>query len=91
LVGFLDLNWTSKVSSAIGYSRLDIDNTDGQSADSFKSGQYAIANVMFYPAKGFMLGPEFQWGYRDNKGGWHTPDYRIQFSAKYNFSFRMGG
>ncbi len=90
LVGFLDLNWNSKVTSAIGYSRLDIDNTDAQSADSFKSGQYALANVMYYPAKGFMLGPEFQWGYRDNKGGWHTPDYRIQFSAKYNFSFRVG-
>jgi hypothetical protein len=90
LVGFLDLNWSSKLTSTIGYSRLDIDNTDAQSADSFKSGQYAIANVLFYPAKGFMLGPEFQWGYRDNKGGWHTPDYRIQFSAKYNFSFRVG-
>ena len=23
---------------------------------------------------------QFQWGYRDNKGGWHVPDYRIQFS-----------
>ena len=90
LVGFLDLNWTSKVTSTIGYSRLDIRTTDGQSADAFKSGQYAIANVLFYPAKGFMLGPEFQWGYRDNRGGWHTPDYRIQFSAKYNFSFRVG-
>jgi hypothetical protein len=91
LVGFLDLNWSSKVTSTIGYSRLDIRTTDGQSADAFKSGQYAIGNVLFYPAKGFMLGPEVQWGYRDNRGGWHTPDYRIQFSAKYNFSFRMGG
>jgi hypothetical protein len=91
LVGFLDLNWSSKVTSTIGYSRVDVDNTDGQAADAFKSGQYGVGNVLFHPAKGFLLGPEFQWGYRDNKGGWHTPDYRIQFSAKYNFSFRVGG
>jgi hypothetical protein len=90
LVAFLDLNWSSNVTSTIGYSRVDVDNTDGQTADAFKSGQYALANILFYPAKGFMLGPEFQWGYRDNKGGWHTPDYRLQFSAKYNFSFRLG-
>ena len=91
LMGFLDLNWSDKVTSTIGYSRLDIDNSNGQSADSFKSGQYAVTNILFYPVKNVMFGPEFQWGYRDNKGGWHIPDYRIQFSAKYNFAFRVGG
>ena len=91
LTGFLDLNWSEKVTSTIGYSRLDIDNSNGQSADSFKSGQYAVTNILFYPVKNVMFGPEFQWGYRDNKGGWHVPDYRIQFSARYNFSFRVGG
>jgi DcaP outer membrane protein len=91
LVGFLDLNWSSRVTSTIGYSRVDIDNTAAQDANAFKSGQYAVTNVLFYPTKGFLLGPEFQWGYRDNKGGWHTPDYRIQFSVKYNFSMRVGG
>lgn len=90
LVAFLDLNWSSKVTSTIGYSRVDIDTTDAQPADTYKSGQYAVTNVLFYPAKGFLLGPEFQWGYRDNKAGWHVPDYRIQFSAKFNFSFRIG-
>jgi hypothetical protein len=90
LMGFLDLNWSDKATSTIGYSRLDIDNTNGQSASSFKSGQYGVTNILFYPVKNVMFGPEFQWGYRDNKGGWHVPDYRIQFSAKYSFSFRAG-
>src|SRR4051812_46326384 len=89
-VAFLDLNWSSMVTSTIGYSRVDIDTKDTQPANTFKSGQYAVTNVLFYPAKNFMLGPEFQWGYRDNKSGFHVPDYRIQFSAKYNFSFRVG-
>jgi len=91
LVGFFDLNWSSKFTSTIGYSRLDISNTNGEAASAFKSGQYALTNILYYPVKGAMLGPEFQWGYRDNKTGFHVPDYRIQFSAKYNFNFRVGG
>jgi hypothetical protein len=91
LVGFLDLNWSEKWTSSIGYSRVDIDNTDGQATTAFKSGQYALCNILYYPVKGVMLGPEFQWGYRDNKSAWHVADYRIQFSAKYSFSFRVGG
>jgi len=91
LTAFLDLNWSKKFTSTIGYSRVDIDTTDGQSATAFKSGQYALTNILFYPVKNVMLGPEFQWGYRDNKKGWHVPDYRVQFSAKYNFNFKVGG
>jgi len=90
LTAFLDLNWSEKFTSTIGYSRVDIDNTNGQAATSFKSGQYALTNLLFYPVKNVMFGPEFQWGYRDNKANWHVPDYRIQFSARYNFSFRVG-
>ena len=91
LTAFLDLNWSEKFTSTIGYSRVDIRTTDGQAATSFKSGQYALTNILYYPVKNVMLGPEFQWGYRDNKEGWHVPDYRVQFSARYNFSFRVGG
>jgi hypothetical protein len=91
LTGFLDLNWSSKFTSTIGYSRVDITTTDGQAADSFKSGQYALLNLLYYPIKDVMLGTEYQWGYRDNKGGWHIPDYRIQFGARYNFKFKVGG
>ena len=50
------------MSSAIGYSMIDIDNTDGQSANAFKRGDYALANIMFYPVKNVMFGPEIQWG-----------------------------
>ena len=91
LTAFLDLNWSQKFTSTIGYSRVDIWNTDGQAATAFKSGQYALTNILFYPVKNVMFGPEFQWGYRGNKTGWHVPDYRVQFSARYNFNFRVGG
>ena len=39
-----------------------------------------------------MAGAEFIYGYRGNfQDGFHVPDYRIQVSLKYNFSFRIGG
>jgi hypothetical protein len=91
LVGFLDLNWSDKFTSTVGYSRVDISTTNGQAPDAFKSGQYAVCNILFYPVKEVMFGPEFQFGYRDNKGGFSVPDYRVQFSAKYNFAFKVGG
>lgn len=86
LTAFVDTNWSDKVSTTIGYSRLDIDTTDGQSADAFELGEYALANVMFYPVKNVMFGPELQWGKRHNaRDGFTSDDFRVQFSVKYNF------
>ncbi|MGE5346924.1 MAG: DcaP family trimeric outer membrane transporter [Acidithiobacillales bacterium] len=92
IVAFYDFNWSEKFSSAFGYSRVDIDNSDGQEANAFKNGQYALANLLYYPVKNVMAGLEFQWGRRENNSdGFHVDDYRIQFSARYNFSFQLGG
>jgi hypothetical protein len=92
IVAFLDLNWNEKWTSTVGYSLVDIDNSDGQTDSDFKRGQYALVNVMYYPAKGVMLGPEIQWGKRENfRDGFTSDDVRIQFSAKYNFGLSLGG
>jgi len=92
VVAFVDSNWTGKWSTTVGYSLVDIDNSDGQAPSAFKKGQYALANVMFYPTKGLMLGPEVQWGKRENfRDGFTSDDVRIQFSAKYNFGLSLGG
>jgi len=92
IVAFYDFNWNEHFSSAIGYSRLDITNSSGQPPDAFKNGQYALANLLYYPVKNVMAGFEFQWGHRQNfTDGFSVPDYRIQFSAKYNFAFQLGG
>jgi hypothetical protein len=92
IVAFLDLNWNSKWTSTVGYSMTDIDNTDGQTADAFKKGQYALANLLYYPAPNVFLGPEIQWGKRENfQDGFTSDDFRIQFSAKYNFRLSLGG
>jgi len=92
VVAFYDMNWNEKWSSTIGYSRVDIDNSAGQEPDAFKTGQYALANLLYYPVKNVMLGPELQWGYRENNSdGWDYNDFRVQFSAKYSFGHSFGG
>jgi hypothetical protein len=92
IVAFLDLNWNEKWTSTVGYSLVDIDNTDGQKDSDFKRGQYALANVLYHPTPGLFLGPEIQWGKRENfRDGFTSDDVRIQFSAKYNFGLSLGG
>lgn len=91
-VAFIDINWSEKMTSTIGYSVVHIDNTDGQAANAFKKGDYALANVLFYPVKDVMFGPEVQWGRRENfRDGFTSDDLRVQFSVRYNFSRTFGG
>jgi hypothetical protein len=89
---FLDLNWNANWTSTVGYSMLDIDNSNGQADNAFKTGQYALANLLYYPVPNVFLGPEIQWGKRENfRDGFDSDDFRIQFSAKYNFKLSLGG
>ena len=92
VVAFLDHSWSKEWSTSIGYSMVDIDNSDGQSASAFQSGQYALVNLLRTPVPGVMYGAEFQWGQRQNNSdGWTVDDYRLQVSFKYNFSMKFGG
>ena len=102
VVAFLEHNWSEKFATAIGYSMLDIDNTNGQSYDAFSMGSYALGNIIYYPVKDVMMVCELQWGNRENLGDYPDPNdpqadmylktadiLKIQFSFKYNFSHKM--
>ena len=92
LVIFLDHTWSDQWTTSVGYSRIDIDNSDLQNDNAFKRGQYALANLLYYPATNVMIGGEFQWGHRENfLDDFTSDDYRIQFSFKYNFATSIGG
>ncbi len=92
IVAFLDHTWNEKFSSAVGYSWQDNDNTDAQTPDSFKTGHYALGNVLYYPAPNVMVGGELQWGRRENfSDGFSSDGVKVQFSFKYNFSWKLGG
>ena len=88
--GFIDYQWSRLFSSALGYSILEMDNTDGQSDDAFKKGQYALFNLLYYPTTNTMIGAEVQWGSRDNAfDGFSSDDFRFQVSARANWSLKF--
>jgi hypothetical protein len=92
VVAFVDHKWNDKFATAIGYSLTDIDNTDAQSPDAFKTGHYALGNLTYTPVPNVMVGGELQWGRRENfSDGFHSDGVKVQFSFKYNFSYKLGG
>ena len=89
---FLDHSWNKQLTSAIGYSWQDNDNTDAQAADAFRVGKYALGNLLYTPAPNVMFGGELQWGRRENfSDGFESDGVKLQFSFKYNFSWKLGG
>jgi hypothetical protein len=92
LVGFVDLNWCDKWTSTAGYSYVHIDNTNGQENTAFRNGYYALANALYHPTAKVFMGPELQWGKRQNfHDSFSAHDFRVQFSAKYNFDASILG
>lgn len=87
VVAFLDHTWGERFTTSVGYSLLDIENSDAQSPSAFNRGHYGLTNILFTPVPNAMVGAEFQWGRRANfLDGFSVNDYRMQFSFKYNFS-----
>jgi len=86
-ITYLDHNWSKRFSSSVGYSMMDVENSNGQAGDAYHRGHYASGNLLYYPVENVMMGGEFIWGRRQNFfDGFHSDDFRIQFSFKYNFS-----
>src|SRR5258705_3586214 len=87
VIAYLDHTWSKRFASSIGYSMINIWNSDLQNPDDFRRGHYASGNFLFYPASNVMIGSELIWGRRDNfLDGFHSDDFHLQFSFKYNFS-----
>jgi len=92
VVAFLDHTWNSQWTSSIGYSGQFIDNAEGQAPDAFRTGHYAVGNVLYSPVPNMLVGGEFQWGRRENFSDGFTSDgVKVQFCFKYSFSHTLGG
>lgn len=85
-IAYIDHTWNPKFSSSGGYSRTQVQNTTLQTPGAFKSGDYASANVLYYPTKNVFFGVEGLWGQRTDNGGATGKDVRVQVSAHYGFS-----
>jgi hypothetical protein len=87
IVAFDDHNWSEKFSTAVGYSMLNIYNSNAQNPSDFHQGHYALVNLLYHPVKPVTVGGEFQFGRRVNfTDGFNVNDYKFQFSFKYNWS-----
>jgi hypothetical protein len=87
VVSFLDHNWSSHFSSSIGYSLVNIDNSNAQNPSDFHQGHYALTNLLYHPIPRVTVGGEFQYGRRVNfSDGFNVNDYRMQFSFKYDWN-----
>ena len=91
LVAYIDHRWNPQWTSALGWSMVNITNSDLQAGNAFHQGQYASVNGLYTPVPDVMMGAEFQWAYRKNAfDGFSFNDYRIQVSFKYSFSKKWG-
>ncbi len=91
-VFFVDHNWNDHWSSSAGYSGTYIDNLEGQADNAYKTGHYALGNLLYSPVPGVMMGGELQWGKREMfRNPYVGESVKIQFSFRYNFSVKAGG
>jgi DcaP outer membrane protein len=89
ITAYYDHYWSPMYSSSIGYSQVQVTNTNFQSTTTFHRGEYASANLLAYPAKGVMIGLEVLYGKRIDNQGLSGDDVRFQLSAKYDFGVKL--
>jgi hypothetical protein len=78
-------------STTVGYSRVDVSNSDGEPPSAFRIGQYSTATVRYLPAPNVIMGAELQWARRSNfTDHWTANDFRLVFSFKYSYSYKFG-
>lgn len=86
---YYDRWWNDQWSSSAGYSYTEVDNTVGQTGDTYEKGQYASANLLYYPVENVLVGAELIWGELAVKDGRDNDDTRLQITFKYNFSAKL--
>jgi ribosomal protein L12E/L44/L45/RPP1/RPP2 len=86
VLSFLDHNWSTRFSSSIGYSLVNITNSNAETPSDYHQGHYALTNLLYHPVPPVTIGSEFQFGRRLNfSDGFNVNDYRLQFSFKYDW------
>ncbi len=96
VVAFYDHSWNDKWSSTLGGSMVKMSELSNAFPETFELGYYAVVNVLHYPTKNVTVGLEGQYGRRENVkpavgDRFTSQDFRVQFGAKYNFSYQLGG
>ncbi|MGY6552884.1 MAG: DcaP family trimeric outer membrane transporter [Erythrobacter sp.] len=86
LSAFGEVQWAPQFASTFGYSQYRIFNTDFQTPEAMRLGQYAMANLRWMPTPQISTGVEYLWGRREDLSGDSGVNNRIQFSMRYAFN-----
>ena len=85
VVAYYDRTWCDYLTTSLGYSFTQVDNTNLQEPTAFHKGQYASVNLLWTPTKDILIGGELLWGKRTDADGVTGDDIRFQFSVKYSW------
>ena len=91
LMAYIDQQWTDQVSSSIGASRTRLNNTNFQTGDAFRTGDYASVNLLYKPLENLLVGGELLYGRREDRNGESGSDTRFQLSIRYSFAVPLLG
>ncbi|WP_143304740.1 DcaP family trimeric outer membrane transporter [Chitinophaga vietnamensis] len=85
VMGFYDHWWSDKLSTTVGYGYLTLDQKDYQPVQDFKSTQYGVANILYYPSAFVKVGLEYLYGKHITIDRKYGDNSRLQFSMMYKF------
>ena len=86
---YYDHYWSDQWSSSIGFSQNDNDLTSVQVDEEPDKVSYASTNLFYTASPAFALGVEALYGKLDVGSGASGSDFRIQFTARYNFAHEI--
>jgi len=77
--------WASNWASVLSYSEMNCDLPAFMPADTYQSGQYASANLIWLPFDRMGVGIEALFGERQNQDGQRGDAFRLQTAVQYKF------
>lgn len=80
--------WNSRLSSSTSVSYFKAINDEDLVLNANAIAASLSTNIMYSPVEKLMFGGEVIWAYRELVGGTKGDFYRLQFAARYNFSFK---
>ncbi|WP_371378886.1 DcaP family trimeric outer membrane transporter [Thalassotalea aquiviva] len=82
---YLDHQWNSNMSTAIGAGYVEVDNIASQFDNAFHKSLYSTANFIWSPIPMAKIGIELQWGEVESKAGDSDDNTRLQTSFAFKY------